>query len=100
MVTVKRRAINRPPKRYSTAYNYGIGEWRQSYTPKHDRKMDEKRKAKAPGWRPVYKNGKLDHYYFERRENRSDSTKQRMAWSGTTKPKTHTKKTCKCRCIK
>lgn len=86
------------PKRYTTAFNYATGEWRQSYTKYHDRELDNKKQAKAPGWRPVYKNGKLDHYYFERRNNRSDTAKQRMSFAGINKPKAISKKSCKCRC--
>lgn len=100
MVTkMKRQKSHHIPKRYTTAYNYAVGEWRQSYVSNHDNKKDKRYKAKAPGWRPVYKNGVLDHYYFERRNNRSDTTAQRKTYAGTTKPKRACKKTgCRKRC--
>lgn len=79
----KRSVIQKKPKKYTQAYNYVTNQWRQSPTPDLDVARDRKRAAKEPGWRPVYdKNGNVDHYYFERRANRSDTQKQRRTALG------------------
>lgn len=79
----KRSVIQKKPKKYTPAYNYITNQWRQSPTPNHDLAKDRRRAAKEPGWRPVYdKNGNVDHYYFERRANRSDTQKQRRTALG------------------